>query len=211
VLQGRHDEALAELSVATWIDPNDAKAHAATGQVYARLLKYPEAITALRRALMLDPSLREARYALGTVLMRVGRTAEAKTELEAFGRQQADAEARGRREFEIDALRRQAATHALAGDLTQAVAKYEDVVRLDPQSGRSHRDLGVTLLRARRGDEAIEHLQRAQQIEETADGFALLADAYAATGNADASARMREAYQRGVRRALMDRLRGLLK
>jgi hypothetical protein len=57
--------------------------------------------------------------------------------------------------------------------------------------------------------ESIDHLQRAQQIDETADGFAQLADAYAAVGNADASARMRSAYQDAVRRAMVDRIKAL--
>ena len=208
-LQGRDDEALAEYAVATWLDPGDARALAAAGQAYARMPKYPEAIAALRRALMLDGGLREARYALGTVLMRAGRADEGRVELETFGRQQAEAEALGRREFEVDALRRQASKHALTGESAQAVVLLEQVMALDPQSSRSHRDLGVALLRAKRTAESIDHLQRAQQIDETADGFAQLADAYAAVGDAEASARMRSANQDAVRRAMVDRIKAL--
>lgn len=211
ILQGRHDEALTELSVATWLDPADAKAHAAAGQVYTRLLKYPEAIAALTRALSLDDSLREARYALGTVLMRTGREAEGKAALETFGRQQAEAEALGRRDFEIDALRRQASKQALAGDGSQAIALLQQVLALDPENSRSHRDLGVALLRSRSADEAIEHLRRAQQLEETSEGWALLTEAYATAGNADESARMRAAYADAVRRARIERIRELLR
>src|SRR6185436_8340080 len=123
------------------LDPRDARAFAASGQVYARTLKYPEAIAALKRALALDGSLREARYALGTVLTRAGRGDEGKAELQNFGQQQTEAEALGRREFEIDALRRQASKHALAGESTQAIAVLQQVTALDPQSSRSHRDL----------------------------------------------------------------------
>ena len=36
-------EALTEFLVATWLDPQDAKAHAAAGQSYVRLSKWPEA------------------------------------------------------------------------------------------------------------------------------------------------------------------------
>ena len=113
-LQGRHDEALTEFLVAAWLDPKDAKAHAAAGQSYVRLSKWPEAIAVLQRALALDSGLREARYALGTVLMRTGKTDEARRELELFARQQAEAQAAGQREFQLDALRRQAAKEALA-------------------------------------------------------------------------------------------------
>lgn len=211
ILQGRHEEALTELSVATWLDPADAKAHAAAGQVYARIARFPDAIGALSRALALDGTLREARYTLGTVLTRTGRAEEGKAALDVFGRQQADAEALGRREFELDALRRQASKHALAGESAEAIAVLERVASLDPESSRSHRDLGVALLRARRAVDAIEHLQRAQRLEETADGYAQLADAYAASGNADASARMRTAYMEAKQRATLDRIHELAK
>jgi len=209
ILQGGDDEALAELLVAAWLDPKDSRAHAAAGQVYARMTRYADAVDALRRALALDPRRREARYTLGTMLMRVGKAKEGKAELETFGAQQADAEAQGQREFEIDALRRQASARAREGDLAAAVDGFERAVMLDPQSSRSHRDLGVALLRAKRGDQAIDHLQRAQQIDETADGFAQLADAYAAAGNVDASARMRAAYAAAIRKAKLDRIREL--
>lgn len=206
ILQGRHQEALGELLVAAWLDPKDARAHAGAGQVYARLLKYPEAIDALRRAVTLDPTLREARYTLGTVLMRVGKNDQAKTELDLFGRQQAEAEASGQREFEIDALRRQASRQMRDGDVAGAIAGLERVAMLDPQSSRSHRDLGAALVRAQRTSEGIEHLLKAQQLEETIDGFAQLSDAYAAAGNRDESGRMRAAHADAVRRAKLARI-----
>ena len=190
-LQGRDEEALAEFSVAAWLDPRDARAHAAAGQVYVRLLKYPDAIAALRRALSIDSTLREARYGLGTALMRAGRGDEARIELDVFARQQADAEAAGQREFQLDALRRQAAKDLLAGDRQGALARFEDAARLDPQSVRSHRDLGLALLRAQRPREAIDHLLAAQRIEETEEGFVYLVDAYVAIGNADGANQQR--------------------
>jgi tetratricopeptide (TPR) repeat protein len=210
ILQGRDDEALAESLVAAWLDPKDARAQAAAGQVYARMTRYADAVDALRRALALDPRLREARYTLGTMLMRVGKADEARAEFETFAAQQADAEAQGQREFEIDALRRQASARARDGDVAAAIEGFERAATLDPQSSRSHRDLGMALLRARRPAEAIDHLQRAQQVEETADGFAQLAEAYAAAGNAEESARMRTAYAESIRRAKLDRIRQLV-
>jgi tetratricopeptide (TPR) repeat protein len=211
ILQGRDDEALAELLVAAWLDPRDARAHAAAGQVYARTMKYAEAIDALTRALALDPRAREARYTLGTMLMRVGKVKEGKAELQTFGAQQADAEAQGQREFELDALRRQASARAREGDVGGAIDGFGRAAALDPQSARSHRDLGVVLLRANRSAEAIEHLQRAQRIEETPDGFAQLADAYAAAGNADESVRMRAASAELIQRVKFDRIRELIR
>ncbi len=207
-LQGRHDEALTEFLVAIWLDPKDAKAHAAAGQSYVRLSKWPEAIAGLQRALVLDSGLREARYALGTVLMRVGKTDDARRELELFARQQAEAEVAGQREFQLDALRRQAAKEALAGELEKAVARYQEAAALDP-GARSRRDVGVALLRAKRFSEAIEPLRIAQQMEETAEGYVYLIDALTASGSVAEAERQRGLQRQYRARIRMERIREL--
>ena len=208
-LQGRDEQALAEFLAATWLDPRDAKAYAAAGQVQARLLKYAEAAVTLERALSLDPGLKEARYALGTSLMRLGKTEEAKRALEQFQQQQAESEAAGQRAFQLDALRREASKNLLAGAFEQAVASYEEVLELEPESSRSRRDLGLALLRAKRPREAIEHLEDAQRLEQTAEGFTYLADAYSAAGNRDEATRQRALSQELVRQGKLARIREL--
>jgi len=207
-LQGRHEEALTEFQVAVWLDPKDAKAHAAAGQSYVRLSKWPEAISALQRALALDGSLREARYALGTVLMRTDRTEDARREFDLFARQQAEAEDAGRREFQLDALRRQAAKEALAGNHEQAVIHYQEVASMD-DGPRAQRDLGIALLRAQRASEAVEPLARAQAAEETADGYAHLINALAASGRAEEAAQQRSLYRQHLLRLRMERVKEL--
>ena len=208
-LQGRDRESLAEFSVARWLDPTDARAYAAAGQVHVRLLEYGEAVAAFERALSLDPSLREARYALATSLRRLGRANEAQRELEIFQHQQADAEALGQRDFQLDALRREASALLLAGAHDQAIALFEQVSILDPQRARGHRDLGLALLRAKRPRDAVEHLGAAQRLEETADGFSYLADAYMAAGERDEAMRQRVRHQELVQRQKLDRIREL--
>ena len=207
-LQGRDEEALAEFLVASWLDPKDAKAHAAAGQVYVRLSKWADAVTALERALALDNSLREARYALGTALMRSGKTEEARRELGLFARQQAEAEAAGQREFQLDALRRQAGRDTLAGNHDEAIARFREALAIDP-SPRSQRDVGIALIRAKRFAEAIEPLRAAQQVEETAEAFALLIEALSATGDASEAERQRGFYRQHLARAKMERIREL--
>ena len=208
-LQGRDEEALAEFLIATWLDPRDARAYAAAGQVQVRLLKYADAAGAFERALSLDSSLREARYALGTSLMRLGRTDDAKRELETFQRQQAEAETAGQLAFQLDALRREGSKNLVAGAFDQAIASYEQALKLDPGGARSQRDLGLALLRAKRPQEAIELLAAAQGIEPTAEGAAYLADAYAAAGNRDESARQRALSEQLIRQGKLDRVREL--
>lgn len=208
-LQGRHEEALGELLVAVWLDPGDARAHAAAGQVQLRLLRYVEAEEAFQAALALDGELREPRYGLGTALLRQGRADEARAALDRFGRQQAEAEALGRREFQLDALRRDAAARSRAGDHQGALAAWTDAAQLDPGSARSHRDLGLALLRVRRAADAALALERAQQIDETAQGAADLAEAYAAAGDAARAAGQRARAQALVQEARLARIRAL--
>ena len=47
--------------------------------------------------------------------MRAGKTEDARREIALFARQQAEAETAGQREFQLDALRRQAAKDASGG------------------------------------------------------------------------------------------------
>ena len=162
----------------------------------ARLLKYADAAVTLERALSLDPGLREARYALGTSLMRLGKTDEAKRALETFQQQQAEAEAAGQRAFRLDAIRREASKDLLAGALERAIASYEEALKVDSASARSHRDLGLALLRA-------------QRTPETSEGFAYLADAYLAAGNRDESARQRALSRYHTGQAKLDRIQQL--
>ena len=210
-LQGRDDEALTEFFTAAWLDPRDAKAYAGAGQAQLRLLRYAAAADALARALSLDPGLKEARYALGMSLMRLGKADDARRELETFQRQQAAADTLGQRAFELDALRREGSRSLLAGAFDQAIASYEEALTLDPASARSHRDLGLAMLRMKRPQEAIEHLDAAQRIEPTAEGFAYLSDAHAAAGNRDEAMRQRALSQQLVRQAKLDRLGELLR
>lgn len=208
-LQGRDRDALSEFLIARWLDPKDARSFAAAGQVHVRLLEYAEAVADLERALALDPRLREARYALGTSLARVGRTDEAKQQLELFQQQQAEVEALGQRDFQVDALRREAARLSLGGDHAKAVDLLQQASALDPQSARGQRDLGLALLRLQRSTEAIDHLAAAQRLEETAEGYAYLADAYTAAGDREEALRQRARFQALRLQAKLDRIRDL--
>jgi tetratricopeptide (TPR) repeat protein len=208
-LQGRHTEALAEFVAASWLDPDDGRAHAGAGQVHVRLLQYREAVATLQRALELDASLREARYALGSALMRLGRTDEGRAALQSFQQQQAEAEAAGQREFQLDAARREGWRLLNAGAHAESVATFETLVATDPADARSHRDLGLALVRARRPQDAIAYLEAAQRIEETIEGFRLLADALNAAGDREGGSRQTIRYRESLQQAKRDRIREL--
>jgi predicted Zn-dependent protease len=111
--------------------------------------------------------------------------------------------------FQLDALRREGSRSLLAGSFEQAVASYDEALELDPGNARSRRDLGLALLRAKRPQEAVAHLDAAQRLEPTVEGSAYLADAYAAAGNRDESARQRALSQQLIRQSKLDRIREL--
>ena len=68
------------------IDPRDAQAHAAVGQLYLDAGRDEEAVAAFNRALEVKPDRYETRYALATAFTRLGRTADAAREFELFER-----------------------------------------------------------------------------------------------------------------------------
>jgi len=208
-LQGRHDEALAEFSAALLIDPRDAEAYAASGQIYLRAGKFAEAVEPLRRALAVNAGHKEARYALATSLIRLGKTEEGKSELAVFQRMQAEVVASGQREFQLDAVRRDAARNLTSGDYNRALEQYRQALNDDPNTARSSRDLGLALMKAERPQEAIGYFERAQQLEPTAEGHRSLADAYKAMGNAEESERQNALYEQTIQRRKLERLREL--
>src|SRR6185295_13782357 len=90
-----------------------------------------------------------------------------------------------------------------------AIDGFERAAALDPQNARSHRDLGVALLRARRSREAVEELEAAQRTEASEEGFLYLADAYAAAGNTGEAARQRRLQSEFLERRKIERIRDI--
>lgn len=209
-LEGRDVDALAEHSVAAWLAPALAKAHAGRGHALLRLQQPAAAVTAFERAIALGEDQAEVRYGLGTALIRVGKKPEGLAHLEASQRLRADSVARGQRDFQIDALRRAAAEERTAGRHAQAVSLLGDALALDPSSPRGRRDLGAALLAAGRAAAAVPQLDVAQKADPTADGARLLADALAAAGNPAASAAARVQYATLAARDAADRVARLI-
>ncbi len=73
-----------ELAAAIVINPRNAQAYAALGQLHLDAARYPDAIGAFTRALELAPDRYELRYSLATVYTRLGDTAKASQELETY-------------------------------------------------------------------------------------------------------------------------------
>jgi cytochrome c-type biogenesis protein CcmH/NrfG len=87
------------LIAAVLIDPMEAQAHAAVGQLYIDTGRYPDAVAALNRALELKPAAFEIRYALATALIRAGNASEGARQMELFERARRAADEQRRRDI----------------------------------------------------------------------------------------------------------------
>jgi tetratricopeptide (TPR) repeat protein len=205
-LLGRHDEALGEFTAAVWLDSGDAQAHAGIAQVLLRTDRPADAARAA--ALAIDAGAAEARFTLGTALIRQGRNDEGRAQLAMFQQQQEAAQEQGRREFQLDAVRREAARQVDAP--AAAISLLEEALALDPDSARSHRELGLALLRGGAANRGRDHLERAQQIEPTAEIARRLSELYRRSNVPDASARHAAEYDRLQRVELERRLKQIV-
>jgi len=216
-LQGRHDEALAEFAATILIDPRSEGALVGASQVFLRLGRFEDALDLSRQALAIDARLKDARYALAMSLMRLGRQDEGKRELDVFERMQAEVMASTQRQSELNTTKRDAARLLEDRDYAGAAALLRKALTLvatattDADASDLNRDLGFALLRAQRMDEAIPVLERAGQLQETADVHRLLAQAYSALGrhaDSDAQAALAERVSERVKAERLQKLNG---
>ncbi len=103
--QDRLDEALAEYSIASLLDPANVKALASAAQVHSAAGRDAVAVKLLRRAVAADPTHLEARYALSRALLRTGSAEEARRELQVFEQLQQKSLQDERRRFQENQIR----------------------------------------------------------------------------------------------------------
>jgi tetratricopeptide (TPR) repeat protein len=208
-LQGRADEALAEFAAAALIDPGNVGALVGAGQTFLRLGRFEEALDLSTQALELDQRLKDARYTLAMSLMRLGKTGEGRRELAVFERMQADVMASTQRQSELNTARRDASRRLADGDYPAAAALLRQAAVLDENDASLYRELGVALAKAGRHDEAVPALEKAIQLEDTADAHRLLAESYKALGRLTDSQAETSLAVRVTERAKADRLQRL--
>lgn len=101
----RLNEALAEYSIASLLDPANVKALVSAAQVHSAAGRDAVAVKLLRRAVSVDPAHLEARYALSRALLRTGSTEEARRELQVFEQLQQKSMQDERRRFQENQIR----------------------------------------------------------------------------------------------------------
>jgi superkiller protein 3 len=201
--RGLDDLAWNEFAIAEALAPRDVATQALLAQLHLRAGRNREAAAAARRIIDLAPSDVQAHFVLGTALMRLDQADEGGRVLETFARLEATEAAARAVQLELAALRREADVAAASGDHVRAVALLTQIVEKEPKSPGAHVALGVALIKAGRGGDAVDRLQAAAGLGAFGDVYRHLAEAYALAGQTDLSARAREVYER-IRR---DRLR----
>jgi tetratricopeptide (TPR) repeat protein len=185
-LQGANDAALAEFTVAQWLNPRDADAYAGSGQIYLRLGRFADAARASRGALALDPTHQRARFALGTALARLGDAGGGQGELAVFQQQVDETAARRRRALEAETLASEAARFQTGGDYAQAAVFLQRALDAAPGDARLEFRLSGALSKAGKLEDALAHLTKAQAGEpDNPDVHRLAADIYAGLGRQD--------------------------
>jgi superkiller protein 3 len=197
--QGLDDLAWNEFAIAEALAPRDVATQASLAQLHLRAGRNEDAAVTARRIIQLAPDHVQAHFVLGTALVRLDRSDEGARALDTFARLEAAEAATRALQLELAGLRREAEVAAGQGDHARAVALLTQIVEKDPKSSGAHVALGVALIRAGRGAEAVDRLQAAAGLGAFGDVYRHLADAYALTGQTDLSARAREVY-RGIRR-----------
>jgi superkiller protein 3 len=197
--RGLDDLAWNEFAIAEALAPRDVATQASLAQLHLRAGRNQQAADSARRILQLAPDHAQAHFVLGTALMRLDQRNEGARVLETFARLEAGEAAARALQLELAGLRREAEVAAGQGNHDEAVARLTRIVEKDPKSSGAHVALGVALIRAGRGAEAVDRLQAAAGLGAFGDVYRHLADAYALIGQADMSARAREVYI-GIRR-----------
>ena len=205
-LQGRDDEALAEFAAALLIDPTSSAALAAACQVYVRMGRFAEALDTSRQALALDAAHNEARYALATSLLRLGQIDEGRKQLEIFQRTQSAAMANTQRQSALKATLREA-TLRLGNERAPRSGGAAERLAEDPNAAGVQRDLGIAPMKSAQYAEAIQALDKARQVEDSAEVHQLLADAYRALGRPGESEAHAALSAQAIERAKEARLR----
>lgn len=151
-------------------DPSNHRAHANLGEVLADDRRFPAAEDEFREAIRLAPQVSEYRRRLATVLARSGRLDEALVEFNALLDGPSDGTTRSggflnASQDRVRTLIDMGLVLAQAGRYGEAVAAYEEAVRLDPSSAIPHANLCLALAGLGRIDEGMGECREALRID----------------------------------------------
>ena len=149
---GRLDEALADISLALEIKPDDPEGVLNHANVLKMLDRLDEALAGFERALVLKPGWPQAENNRGTVLQSLGRYQEA---LAAYDR------ALGAAADNVEALNNRGSVLQDLKRPVEALAAYDQALRLAPKFAAGFNNRGSVLLELKRFGDALSCFDRA--------------------------------------------------
>lgn len=156
--QGRYADAIPHLKEVIRILPNYYPSWYSLGLAEARLGEAESATRDFSQAIQLKPDYADAYYARGTVLHKAGKDTAAERDLHAalkYGMNSADSEFIP---FAYDTLGVMAAKR---GDSEDAIANFEEAIRVRPELVSAQRNLAAAFINQGRVAEAKSQLERA--------------------------------------------------
>ncbi|MDZ4817619.1 MAG: tetratricopeptide repeat protein [Planctomycetota bacterium] len=174
LMQKKYDPALADLDKVIELVPESSLPHMHRGRILAEQKKLPEAIEAFTQSLKRDPDN------LSALLLRA-RAHQLNKDTKA-AREDVDAALKNRPGMTA-ALELRAILAATSGDLDQALADFEDLAQITPNSAELQMQIGILHAADKRPNAAIDRFTAALAIDK--ENFPALrsrADAYLAVG-----------------------------
>jgi folate-binding protein YgfZ len=188
----QEQEAVELLERAIAVCPGHADSYETMGVILGRHGRYEEAIDLMTRLLEVEPDSVMAHTNMSLYHNQLGRIEEAEREARSAAAKQA---AQRRREEERLAAEKQVRDD-LATDLQRREDMFNQVLELDPGDALANFGMGEVLVASRRFDEAVPHLEKAIEVDESYSA------AFLALGRAwegmEQPARARTVYQTGV-------------
>lgn len=180
----RFPEAVTEAQNGLAANPKSYALRLRLGAAYLAAGRYAESESVFRDLVAAGDPLPLGHVGLAQVLLRTGRAAEAATEL-------AEAEKKQGPKFLLSYFRGLALARAAKSE--EALAAFQQAVRLDPENAEAHRNLGKTQLTLGHVHEAIAELLEALRLEPgNTQAKRLLSQAYRRAGDRQNAAKYAE-------------------
>ena len=177
----RNAEAISAAEEALKSNPESYALHLRLGAAYLSIDRYSDAESIFRQLVAAGDPLPTSYVGLAQVLLRTGRAEQAVSELAAAGKRLGP-------NFLISYFQGLALDRAARP--AEAIAAFEDAIRLNPGSSEAHLGLGKTELLVGRNNEAIAELQKCLQLSPgDVQARRLLIQAYRRAGDSQAASR----------------------
>lgn len=161
---GRLDEAITEFQEATEIQPKNSANFYNLGLVYLKKNDLSSAEKVFEKVIALDPSEGEAYLSVGDIQQATNREAEALQTYETLiAKGSGPAVTLG--QVRLHLLK--GAIFGREGNYNQARAEFEEVIRINPKEPRGYLNLGLTHLKRKKPDAAVEAFKKLVELDPT--------------------------------------------